>query len=75
MQESVGYQRKGLDLVNSRHNGGIASGLEVAQQAALLDSTLSQLCFGAADRARSMSMPLPCCSARQLPISTCQSRR
>jgi NodT family efflux transporter outer membrane factor (OMF) lipoprotein len=43
VQESVGYQRKGLDLVNDRHNGGIASGLEVAQQAALLDSTLSQL--------------------------------
>ncbi len=43
VQESVGYQRKGLDLVNNRHNGGIASGLEVAQQAALLDSTLSQL--------------------------------
>ena len=43
VQESVGYQRKGLDLVNNRHTGGIASGLEVAQQAALLDSTLSQL--------------------------------
>jgi len=43
VQESVGYQRKGLDLVDNRHNGGIASGLEVAQQAALLDSTLSQL--------------------------------
>ncbi|MGA8431285.1 MAG: efflux transporter outer membrane subunit [Candidatus Sulfotelmatobacter sp.] len=43
VQESVGYQRKGLDLVNKRHDGGIASGLEVAQQAALLDSTLSQL--------------------------------
>jgi outer membrane protein, multidrug efflux system len=43
VQESVGYQRKGLDLVNHRHDGGIASGLEVAQQAALLDSTLSQL--------------------------------
>ncbi len=43
VQESVGYQRKGLDLVNNRHQGGIASGLEVAQQAALLDSTLSQL--------------------------------
>ena len=43
VQESVGYQRKGLDLVNKRHEGGIASGLEVAQQAALLDSTLSQL--------------------------------
>jgi NodT family efflux transporter outer membrane factor (OMF) lipoprotein len=43
VQESVGYQRKGLDLVNNRHSGGIASGLEVAQQSALLDSTLSQL--------------------------------
>jgi len=43
VQESVGYQRKGLDLVNNRHEGGVASGLEVAQQAALLDSTLSQL--------------------------------
>jgi outer membrane protein, multidrug efflux system len=43
VQESVGYQRKGLDLVKNRHDGGIASGLEVAQQAALLDSTVSQL--------------------------------
>jgi len=43
VQESVGYQRKGLDLVNNRHEGGIASGLEVAQQSALLNSTLSQL--------------------------------
>jgi len=43
VQESVGYERKGLDLVNNRHAGGIASGLEVAQQAAVLDSTLSQL--------------------------------
>ena len=33
VQESVGYQRKGLDLVNRRHEGGVASGLEVAQQA------------------------------------------
>jgi outer membrane protein, multidrug efflux system len=43
VQESVGYQRKGLDLVNYRHNGGIANGLEVAQQATVLDSTISQL--------------------------------
>src|SRR6202041_3073128 len=26
VQESVGYQRKGMDLVNNRHQGGIASG-------------------------------------------------
>jgi len=43
VQESVDSQRKGLDLVNNRHQGGIASGLEVAQQATLLDSTVSQL--------------------------------
>lgn len=43
VQESVEIQQKGLDLVNRRHDGGVASGLEVAQQAALLDSTATQL--------------------------------
>ena len=43
VQESVGYERKGLDLVNNRHEGGVANGLEVAQQATVLDSTISQL--------------------------------
>jgi NodT family efflux transporter outer membrane factor (OMF) lipoprotein len=52
VQESVGYQRKGLDLVNNRHEGGIASGLEVAQQSALLDSTLSQLALVQQTRAQ-----------------------
>jgi len=52
VQESVGYQRKGLDLVNNRHDGGIASGLEVAQQAALLDSTVSQLALVQQSRAQ-----------------------
>jgi outer membrane protein, multidrug efflux system len=52
VQESVGYERKGMDLVNSRHQGGIASGLEVAQQAALLDSTLSQLSLVQQSRAQ-----------------------
>lgn len=42
VEESVGYQRKGLELVQKRHEGGIASGLEVAQQATVLDSTISQ---------------------------------
>lgn len=42
VQEAVGVQRKGLDLVQSQHSGGIASGLEVAQQATVLDSTISQ---------------------------------
>jgi outer membrane protein, multidrug efflux system len=43
VQESVEIQQKGLDLVNHRHDGGVASGLEVAQQAALLHSTATQL--------------------------------
>jgi outer membrane protein, multidrug efflux system len=42
VEESVGYQRKALELVQRRHEGGVASGLEVAQQATLLDSTVSQ---------------------------------
>ena len=42
VQESVDYQRKALELVQRRHEGGVASGLEVAQQATVLDSTLSQ---------------------------------
>src|SRR5436305_969962 len=40
--ESVESERKALDLVQRRHQGGVASGLEVAQQATLLDSTISQ---------------------------------
>ncbi|HTZ97459.1 MAG TPA: efflux transporter outer membrane subunit [Terriglobales bacterium] len=52
VKESVGYQQKGLDLVNSRHTGGIASGLDVAQQAALLDSTISQLALVQQTRAQ-----------------------
>ena len=52
VKESVGYQRKGLDLVNNRHEGGAASGLEVAQQATLLDSTVSQLALVQQSRAQ-----------------------
>jgi outer membrane protein, multidrug efflux system len=52
VQESVGYQRKGLDLVNRRHEGGVTSGLEVAQQSALLDSTVSQLALVQQSRAQ-----------------------
>ncbi len=43
VRESVEIQQKGLDLVNRRHEGGIANGLDVAQQAAVLDSTATQL--------------------------------
>ncbi len=43
IREMVAMQQRGLALVESRHRGGIASGLELAQQAALLDSTRTQL--------------------------------
>jgi multidrug efflux system outer membrane protein len=43
VQESVDIQQKGLQLVENRHNGGVASGLDLAQQQTLLDSTVTQL--------------------------------
>ncbi len=43
VQESVHIQQKGLQLVENRHNGGVASGLDLAQQQTLLDSTVTQL--------------------------------
>ena len=52
VEESVGLQRKALDLLNQRHEGGIASGLEVAQQATLLDSTISQAALVQQSRAQ-----------------------
>jgi multidrug efflux system outer membrane protein len=50
VRESVEIQQKGLDLVRNRHAGGVASGLEVAQQAALLDATATQ--FSLVERQR-----------------------
>ncbi|HZD31501.1 MAG TPA: efflux transporter outer membrane subunit [Candidatus Angelobacter sp.] len=43
VRESISIEQKGLDLVNDRHQGGLASGLDVAQQQTLLDSTGTQL--------------------------------
>ncbi len=43
VQESVTIQQKGLQLVEDRHAGGVASGLDLAQQQTLLDSTETQL--------------------------------
>jgi NodT family efflux transporter outer membrane factor (OMF) lipoprotein len=42
LSESVALETRGLELVENRHRGGVASGLEVAQQATLLDSTKTQ---------------------------------
>ena len=43
VQEAVNIQQKGLQLVQDRHAGGVASGLDLAQQQTLLDSTRTQL--------------------------------
>ncbi|HZU32290.1 MAG TPA: efflux transporter outer membrane subunit [Candidatus Angelobacter sp.] len=42
LNASVEYQGKSLTLVQNRHTGGIASGLDVAQQETLLNSTKTQ---------------------------------
>jgi outer membrane protein, multidrug efflux system len=52
VEESVSSERKALDLLNQRHAGGIASGLEVAQQATVLDSTISQAALVQQSRAQ-----------------------
>lgn len=43
VNRSIALQRRALDLITARYDGGAASGLEVAQQQALLDNTLTQV--------------------------------
>jgi outer membrane protein, multidrug efflux system len=43
LSRTVDALTKGLDLVNSRYHGGVASGLDVAQEETLLDTTRTQL--------------------------------
>lgn len=43
VQEAISYDEKGLKLVQNRHAGGIASGLDVAQQETVLDAARAQL--------------------------------
>jgi multidrug efflux system outer membrane protein len=43
VQKAITYQQQALTLVNNRHSGGAASGLEVAQQQEVLDSSTTQL--------------------------------
>lgn len=43
LSRSIALQRRSLDLVNARHELGAATGLDVAQQQALLDTTLVQV--------------------------------
>jgi NodT family efflux transporter outer membrane factor (OMF) lipoprotein len=42
LNRTVDTLTKGLELVNSRHTGGIASGLDVAQEETLLNTTRTQ---------------------------------
>jgi multidrug efflux system outer membrane protein len=42
LHRTVEALQKGLDLVNSRHRGGVASGLDVAQEETLLNTTRTQ---------------------------------
>jgi outer membrane protein, multidrug efflux system len=42
LTRTVAALQKGLDLVNSRHSGGVASGLDVAQEETLLNTTRTQ---------------------------------
>jgi NodT family efflux transporter outer membrane factor (OMF) lipoprotein len=43
LAQSIALQRKALDLATARHDLGATSGLDVAQQQALVDSTLTQV--------------------------------
>jgi multidrug efflux system outer membrane protein len=43
IQRALGFQQKGLDLINNRHEGGAVSGLEVAQQQTVVDSSITQV--------------------------------
>jgi len=43
LAHSIALQRRALDFVSARHELGAGSGLEVAQQKALLDNTLTQV--------------------------------
>jgi outer membrane protein, multidrug efflux system len=52
VNSAVDYQEKGLKLVQNRHDGGIASGLDVAQQETLLESTRTQATLLAQQRAQ-----------------------
>jgi len=43
VQKAIDFEQKGLDLVEKRHSGGAVSGLDVAQQQTVLDSSVTQL--------------------------------
>jgi multidrug efflux system outer membrane protein len=52
VQKAVDFEKKGLDLVEKRHEGGAVSGLDVAQQQTVLDSSYTQLALLQQQRAQ-----------------------
>ncbi len=58
LSRSIALQRRALELVTARHDLGAVSGLDVAQQQALLDTTLVQVDV-LRSSARSTSMRSP----------------
>ena len=43
VERAIAFEQQGLELVNKRHDGGAASGLDVAQQQTVLDAAQTQL--------------------------------
>jgi NodT family efflux transporter outer membrane factor (OMF) lipoprotein len=43
VRQNIGAQRKALEFVRSRHDNGVASGLDLAQQQSELDTTITQI--------------------------------
>jgi outer membrane protein, multidrug efflux system len=43
VQKAIDFEKDGLGLVQKRHDGGAVSGLDVAQQQTVLDSSIAQL--------------------------------
>jgi NodT family efflux transporter outer membrane factor (OMF) lipoprotein len=52
VQKAIDFEKKGLDLVERRHEGGAVSGLDVAQQQTVLDSSYTQLALLQQQRAQ-----------------------
>lgn len=52
VQKAISFQQEGLRLVEERHQGGAVSGLDVAQQQTVLDSSYTQLALLQQQRAQ-----------------------
>lgn len=52
VQKAIDFQKEGLQLVEERHQGGAVSGLDVAQQQTVLDSSYTQLALLQQQRAQ-----------------------